>query len=84
MAISASRLPSSVVDLRLNVPEQLWVLAEGVLIHCELNSFAFNQLFSFSSDKDKLKELTAGSDEKTQRSPAGNRTQDRANSRHTL
>ena len=32
----------------------------------------------------KIEELTAGSEEKTQRSPAGNRTQDLANSSRTL
>ena len=40
--------------------------------------------FSSLSAPTKIEELTAGSDEKTQRSPAGNRTQDLANSSHTL
>ena len=39
--------------------------------------------FSSLSAPTKIK-LTAGSDEKTQRSPAGNRTQDLANSSRTL
>ena len=40
--------------------------------------------FSSLSAPTKIEELTAGSDEKTQRSPAGNRTQDLANSSRTL
>ena len=40
--------------------------------------------FSSLSAPTKIEELTAGSDEKTQRSPAGNRTQGLANSSRTL
>ena len=40
--------------------------------------------FSTLSAPTKIEELTAGSDEKTQRSPAGNRTQGLANSSRTL
>ena len=41
-------------------------------------------LFSFNFDQDRRTDSRIGSDEKTQRSPAGNRTQDLANSSRTL
>ena len=44
----------------------------------------FSLKFSSLSAPTKIEELTAGSDEKTQRSPAGNRTQGLANSSRTL
>ena len=49
-----------------------------------LLSGSFLIKFSSLSAPTKIEELTAGSDEKTQRSPAGNRTQGLANSCRTL
>ena len=49
-----------------------------------INSCSFQIKFSSLSTPTKIEKLTAGSDEKTQRSPAGNRTQDLANSSRTL
>ena len=48
-----------------------------------LLSGSFLIKFSPLSAPTKIEELTAGSDEKTQRSPAGNRTQGIANSSRT-
>ena len=48
------------------------------------NIMIFQIKFSSLSAPTKIEELTAGSDEKTQRSPAGNRTQGLANSSRTL
>ena len=54
----------------------------GLFVFCRKHNTPIK--FSSLSAPTKIEELTAGSDEKTQRSPAGNRTQGLANSSRTL
>ena len=75
-----------------------FLFRQVVLPHCRFKGYnaikyliPVNSLLSGSflinsslSAPTKIEKLTAGSDEKTQRSPAGNRTQDLANSSRTL
>ena len=64
-------------------PEAEDILASFGLSDDESKEYDHSSNSSLSAPT-KIEELTAGSDEETQRSPAGNRTQDLANSSRTL
>ena len=70
--------PSSISLAYFKQEEQTKLIVNSLL------SGSFLIKFSSLSAPKKIEELTAGSDEKTQRSPAGNRTQGLANSSRTL